>query len=115
MTSSNAALVLGTPVSRQQPTLELLKPKPLQASNKVLRATFWIFGTLLVSAQAWINRYQVAADSISYFDMSDGVLRGGDWHRLINGMYSGLYPVLLGTFRRLFNISPGNEIAARHL
>jgi hypothetical protein len=80
-----------------------------------LRVTFWTVGILLASAQAWIFRYQVSADSISYLDMSDGVLPGFDWHRLINGVYSGLYPLLLGIFRRIFNFSPGNEIPAGHL
>lgn len=80
-----------------------------------LRITFWSIGIILASVQAWIFRYDVAADSISYFDMSDGVLRGGDWHRLINGMYSALYPFLLGLFRRSFHVSPPNEIAAAHL
>jgi hypothetical protein len=99
----------------KQPSLELLDGKPNQVSLIALRFTFWSLGLVLASAQAWIFRYEVSADSISYFDMSDGVLHGYDWHRLINGMYSGLYPFLLGVFRRTFHISPGNEIADAHL
>src|SRR5436305_4357045 len=113
MTPPRAQRALSSPIS-QPPRLQLLKPKRLPVSNTALRLAFWTAGVVLASAQAWISRYQVAADSISYFDMSDGVLRGADWHRLINGMYSGLYPLLLGVFRRLFNISAGNEIAASH-
>jgi hypothetical protein len=102
-------------VAEKQPTLELLSRRPSQVSLVPLRVAFWSIGILLASVQAWIFRYEVAADSISYFDMSDGVLHGQDWHRLINGMYSGLYPFLLGVFRRTFHVSPGNEIAAAHL
>jgi len=70
-----------------------------------LRAAFWGVGILLAVGQAWISRYQVSPDSISYLDMSNGVLPGSDWHRLINGVWSPLYPAILGVFRRVFNIS----------
>lgn len=96
------------------PALELVNPTPAQVSLVSLRLAFWSVGIILASVQAWIYRYEVSADSISYFDMSDGVLHGYHWHRLINGMYSGLYPFLLGVFRRVFHVSPGNEIAAAH-
>ena len=49
-----------------------------------LRLVFWILGLSLACAQAWVYRYQTSADSISYLDMSDGIMPGGDWHRLIN-------------------------------
>ncbi len=88
---------------------------PFPGSLPVLRVAFWAVGILLAVVQAWIFRYVVSSDSISYLDMSDGVLRGSDWHRLINGVWSPLYPFLLGVFRRIFNISPGHEIPAGHL
>jgi len=65
--------------------------------------------------QAWAFRYYVSADAISYLDMSDSVMPGGDWHRLINGVWSPLYPFLLGVFRRILHVSPANEIVAGHL
>jgi len=43
------------------------------------------------------------------------VLSGSDWHRLINSVWSPLYPLLLGIFRRIFNISAGSEIAVCHV
>ncbi len=98
-----------------RPGLEVVKQRPIPASVTSLRAGFWIAGILLAIAQAWISRYQVSADSISYLDMSDGVLPGSDWHRLINGIWSPLYPAILGVFRRVFNISPQHEIVAGHL
>src|SRR6266568_8123703 len=95
--------------------LEVVKQRPIPASLASLRAGFWIAGILLAIAQAWIFRYQVSTDSISYLDMSDGVLPGSDLHRLINGVWSPLYPFLLGVFRRIFSVSAPNEIVAAHL
>ena len=98
---------------RRRPELVQVRPRafPLTA----LRAGIWGFGILLAAAQAWAFRYYVSADAISYLDMSDGVMPGGDWHRLINGIWSPLYPSLLGIVRSAFNISPANEIVAGHL
>jgi hypothetical protein len=48
-------------------------------------------------------------------DMSDGVLRGHDWHRLITGVWSPLYPVVLGVFRRIFSPGPAQEMTFDHL
>jgi len=104
-----------TPTQFQRPALQLLKRNPVPGSVTALRVAFWSVGILLASTQAWIFRYQVSADSISYLDVSDGVLPGSDWHRLINGVWSPLYPFLLGIFRRLFSLSPGHEIAASHV
>jgi hypothetical protein len=47
--------------------------------------------------------------------MSDAVMPGGKWHLLINGVWSPMYPLFLGLFRRLFHISPEKEIASAHL
>jgi hypothetical protein len=80
-----------------------------------VRAAFWALGIVLAGVQAWAFRYYVSADAISYLDMSDGVMPGGSWHRLINGVWSPLYPLLLGIVRRTFNIYPAKEIAAGHL
>lgn len=98
-----------------QSDLLLLHCKPLPTLVTALRVAFWSAGILLASAQAWIFRYQASSDSISYLDMSDGVLPGSDWHRLINGVWSPLYPLFLGIFRRTFYISAGNEIPASHV
>jgi hypothetical protein len=99
----------------QRPSLQVVKRVAAPASTTLLRAGFWIFGVLLASAQAWITRYQLSADSVSYLDMSDALMPGFTWHRLINGVWSPLYPLLLGLVRRTFQVSASNEIAAGHL
>src|SRR5215471_17046661 len=87
-----------------------LKRPPL---GKV-RTIFWTTGILAACFQAWVFRYQVTADSISYLDMSDGALPGYSWHRLISGVWSPLYPLLVGLARRLFGVSASREIAFSH-
>ena len=107
--------ILRFPALPSRPTLELLKPKPVLASTAPVRVIFWTIGILLAALQAWAYRFAVSPDSISYLDMSDGMLPGGSWHRLINGVWSPLYPLLVGLARRVFPFSPANEIAAAHL
>jgi hypothetical protein len=89
--------------------------QPGHRTSTRLRLLFWILGIIIACFQSWAYRYEVSADSISYLDMSDGMMAGGDWHRLINGTWSPLYPFLLGLFRRCFSISPAHEIVAAHL
>jgi hypothetical protein len=84
-------------------------------NTRARRIVFWIAGLAIAAAQAWVYRYQVTADGISYLDMSDGVMPGGNWRRLITGIWSPLYPFLLGMFRRAFKISPTDEVVAGHL
>ena len=93
--------------------LNMRKPSRISPRTS-LRLVFWTIGVLITCFQAWAFRCSVSADSISYLDMSDGVMPGGEWQRLINGTWSPLYPFLLGLFRRAFNISPPNEIVAAH-
>ena len=115
MSAQSSQNVLSTSALPQPRGLELLRPRPSRAFTTAIRLAFWTAGILLASVQAWVFRYEVSSDSISYLDMSDGVLPGSDWHRVINGVWSPLYPFLLGVFRRIFNISPRNEIPAAHL
>jgi hypothetical protein len=86
-----------------------------QHSRPRLRLLFWSLGIAIACFQGWAYRYEVSADSISYLDMSDGVMPRGDWHRLINGTWSPLYPFILGVFRRGLDISRSNEIVAAHV
>ena len=101
--------------SPSRPQLQIVKPATASRSLYGLRAAFWLLGLAAAALQAWGYRFLTSADSIAYLDMSDGVMPGGDWHRLINGTWSPLYAVLIGTFRRAFGIKAANEIVALHL
>src|SRR5215469_11611405 len=87
---------------------------PERPSLGEVRAIFWTAGVLAACVQAWVFRYQVSADSISYLDMSDGALPGFSWYRLISGVWSPLYPLLLGVARRVSGVSASQEIAFSH-
>ena len=79
-----------------------------------LRVAFWSVGTVLAVVQAWAYRYFVTSDAIAYMDMSDGVLPGNTLERLINGVWSPLYPFLLGVARRIAKPNPIREIRFDH-
>ena len=102
------------PTGNRRHPLEIVRRKSTPLPETGVRLAFWITGIVFAVAQAGIFRFHVSADSISYLDMSDAVI-GGDWQRLINGIWSPLYPLLLGTVRSLFRIAPAEEIAAAHI
>ena len=110
----NAVPLVNRPASSGFSVVEGETRRSRFGSVTALRIAFWSVGLVLAAIQAWIFRFQVSADSISYLDMSDAVMPGGNWHRVITGTWSPLYPFIVGCFRRLFRISPGNEIAAAH-
>jgi len=62
---------------------------------------------------AWAYRHYISADGISYLDLSDAVLPGTDWHRIITGTWSPLYPLLLGLCR-LLSPDPYREVIIGH-
>jgi hypothetical protein len=103
------------PVSVVDPQVPV-PPKETNLCNSAwpVRIFFWVLGLSLAAAQVWVFRYQNTADAICYLDVSDGALPGRDWHRLINGVWSPLYPFCLGVLRWLFGISRFHEIVAAH-
>lgn len=78
-----------------------------------LRFAFWLVGILLATMQAWAYRHYISADGISYLDLSDAVLPGTDWRRIITGTWSPLYPLLLGLCR-LLSPDPYREVIVGH-
>src|SRR5215472_4610512 len=79
-----------------------------------LRISCWVLGTVIAATQAWSHRFFASSDAVAYMDMSDALLPGQSWHRLINGVWSPLYPALLGLFRRIFAPSAIHEIEFDH-
>ena len=59
---------------------------------------------LLGAASAWVARYTMYPDGVSYLDVGDAFWRG-DWHNAINAYWSPLYPLILGLFMKLFGPS----------
>src|SRR5581483_2546134 len=88
---------------------------PNRVPGLLLRLGFWCTGAMLAVIQTLGFRYYATADAVAYMDMSDGLMPGRSWHHLINGVWSPLYPALLGIARRVFHPAPGNEIYFDHL
>jgi hypothetical protein len=74
----------------------------------------WALALLLGLAQAWVSRRVVHADGISYLDMAGAISRG-HWGEALNGLWSPLYPVLLGLALRSLRPSRLWEIPLCHL
>jgi hypothetical protein len=79
-----------------------------------IRCGFWIVGTILALVQTWSYRYAITADGVSYLDLSDAVFPGTDWHRIITGVWSPLYPLLLG-LARMLRPERYSEVVTGHL
>lgn len=69
---------------------------------------------LLGAARAWIGRFSMDADGISYLDLSDA-FRRHDWHGFVNAYWSPLYPTLLGIGRMVLPSTKRWELMGAHL
>lgn len=86
-------------------------------NNKVagrLQQFFWILALALGFAQAWVSRFTIVNDTISYLDIGDYIWRG-NWSAAINGLWNPLYPFLLGGSLALFRPTPLWEYPVVHL
>lgn len=79
----------------------------------LVRGTAWLIGLAGAIWQAVLYRDWINMDSISYLDMSDGIVTGA-LGRLINTTWSPMYAVLVG-IARLFHPSPEWDFPAMHL
>ena len=64
--------------------------------------------------QALAEQNLATADSISYLDISYSLI-SGNWHALINGWWSPLFPFLVAIWLKLLNPHPVYEAVALHL
>jgi hypothetical protein len=65
-------------------------------------------------SRAWIGRFSMDADGISYLDLSDA-FRRHDWHGFLNAYWSPLYPMLLEIGRMFLPASKPGELIAAHV
>jgi hypothetical protein len=86
----------------------------MKSSRKTMRwlgiLVILIFGLL----RAWIGRFSMDPDGISYLDLSDA-FRRHDWHNFLNAYWSPLYPVLLGIVRPVLPAGKLQELIAVHI
>lgn len=84
------------------------------AYSSLVIAVSWLLAVSLAAWQAWSYRRTIFPDDVSYLDMALGIQRG-DWSAALNGLWSPLYPILLGLVFRVVNPSPYWELAVAHL
>lgn len=65
-----------------------------------LRVASWCAAIVIGVLQVWAHRNRVSPDGISYIEMAERAARG-DWHALVNGYWSPLYPFLLSLAFRM--------------
>lgn len=73
-----------------------------------------IFCIVMGALQAWICRYQMISDGVSYLDIGDAYLRG-DWSAAINAYWSPMYSWFLGLALYLLKPSIWWEFVTVHL
>jgi hypothetical protein len=78
-----------------------------------LRVACWAFLLGLGAIQAWVVRFVMNPDGVSYLDMGDAYWRG-DWHHAINAYWSPLYSWILGFFVKAFKPTPYWEYPLTH-
>jgi hypothetical protein len=83
-------------------------------SLTILRIIFWILAVFMGLIQAWVSRFSMNPDGISYLDIGDGFWRG-DWHMLLNGYWSPLYGFVIGLALKILKPSPYWEFPVVHL
>ncbi len=88
--------------------------KDLREKTLKFRRLCWSAAIITALAQALAYRHQLTPDGMSYLDIA-GSCSEGNWHALVNGYWSPLYPFLLGMVFRIVKPSPGFEVTLAHL
>src|SRR5437762_3413860 len=97
-----------------QATLERAEALPTKSDYKLLRICCWCVALALGATQAWLTRFTMNPDGVSYLDIGDAYWRG-DWHNAINAYWSPLYSWILGFFFKVLKPSPYWEYSLVHL
>ena len=85
-----------------------------KSSWKTIRWLGILVILILGLLRAWIGRFSMDPDGISYLDLSDA-FRRHDWHNFLNAYWSPLYPALLGIVRSVLPIGKLQELIAVHI
>jgi hypothetical protein len=78
-----------------------------------LRRTFWVLLVVVALYRAWLFRYHLVNDTVSYLDMGDEFF-AGHFGRIVNGSWGPLYALLLGAWLHLLHVPPRLEYPAIH-
>jgi len=77
-------------------------------TTRTLQIWFWLLTVVLGATSAWLSRFQMGPDGVSYLDIGDAFWRG-QLHNLANPYWSPLYPLILGFFMKVVRPTIGWE------
>ena len=81
---------------------------------KFVRLASWFIAIAIGAAEAWVTRFTMYPDGVSYLDLGDAIWRG-DWHNAVNAYWSPLYPAITGMFLKVFKPPIEHEYPLVHL
>lgn len=102
-----------TPVADSAPLGMPIQARPVRSLSKPLQTFAWLTALALGAASAWITRFTMNPDGVSYLDIGDAYWRG-DWHNAINAYWSPLYSWILGFFINSLRPTPHWEYPLVH-
>ena len=73
-----------------------------------------LFVIALAAYPAWLTRFDLVNDTVSYLDMGDRFF-AGDYASIVNGTWGPLYAILLGAWLRVLRPAPEWEYPAIHV
>ena len=79
-----------------------------------LQRFFWALALCLGFIQAWVSRFTLVNDTVSYLDIGDYIWRG-NWSAAVNGLWMPFYPFVLGGSLALLHPTPLWEYPLVHL
>jgi hypothetical protein len=99
----------------KDPLLESLRGGEIDSARTIVtwRLLLWCGGIVAALLQTWAFRHDASPDGISYLDIANQCAQG-NWHSLVNGYWSPLYPFLLGLGFRVLRPSPYWESTVAH-
>ncbi|HEY6072713.1 MAG TPA: hypothetical protein VIV15_04775 [Anaerolineales bacterium] len=94
------------------PNIYLARPDIWQAQR--WRSSFIAIAVALGLLSAYLSRSAMNPDGLSYLDLADAFARG-DWRTATNGLWSPLYPALVGIVLAILRPPPVWEFPVVHL
>ena len=88
-------------------------PSSRSATDRGLEAALCLGVLALGAWLAWRTRFRVNSDALNYLDLGDAIFRTG-WGRAVNGLWSPLYPAILGFTMKILRPSSYWESTVAH-
>ncbi len=116
-TTDTAFTTTATLVAARPAEVIIEKPRPVRSVNRNdgrrLRFVLAAIVALLAVYPAWMSRFDLINDTVSYLDMGD-LFFSGQFGFIVNGTWGPLYALLLGSWLHILRPQPQWEYPAIH-